>query len=96
VIEAAQPVLQACYEPALAYAPGLWGRLGVRFHVTDHGKTDEAFEVESRFPDERVTLCVLRAARKLSFPTPAGGDIRFVVPLRFWSAESPVAGEGKK
>jgi hypothetical protein len=96
VIEAARPVLQACFEPALAYAPALWGRLGVRFHVTDRGKTDEAFEVESRFPDERVTLCVLRAARTLAFPKPAGGDIRFVVPLRFWSAESPGAAEGKK
>ena len=93
VIEAARPAFEACFAPALAYAPALWGRLGVRFHVTDRGKTDEAFEVESRFPDERVTLCVLRAARKLVFPKPADGDIRFVVPLRFWSPESPA---GKK
>jgi hypothetical protein len=94
VIEAARPAFEACYAPALAYAPALWGRLGVRFHVTERGRTDEAFEVESRFPDERVTLCVLRAARKLKFPKPAGGDVRFVVPLRFWSGESPVAGAG--
>jgi hypothetical protein len=96
VVEAARPAFEACFEPALAYAPALWGRLGVRFHVTDRGKTDEAFEVESRFPDERVTLCVLHAARKLVFPKPAGGDIRFVVPLRFWSPESPAAAAGKK
>ncbi len=64
VIEAALPTFEACYRPALAYAPELWGRLGIRFHVTEKGKTDEAFEVESRFPDERVTLCVLRAARR--------------------------------
>ena len=91
VVDAARPELEACYRPALAYAPELWGRLGVRFHVTDKGKTDEAFEVESRFPDERVSLCVLRAARKLTFPTPVGGDLRFVVPLRFRSDRSPPA-----
>jgi hypothetical protein len=85
VIEAALPTFEACYRPALAYAPELWGRLGIRFHVTEDGKTDEAFEVESRFPDERVTLCALRAARRLAFPKPEGGDLRFVVPLRFGS-----------
>lgn len=90
VIEAARPSLEGCYRAALAYAPELWGRLGIRFHVTEKGKTDEAFEVESQFPDERVTLCVLREARKIRFPVPAGGDMRFIVPLRFWSDRSPV------
>jgi hypothetical protein len=88
--EAARPAFEACYKAALDYAPALWGRLGIRFHVTEKGKTDEAFEVESRFPDERVTLCVLRAARQMTFPVPAGGDIRFVVPLRFWSDRSAI------
>jgi hypothetical protein len=90
VVEAALPSFEACYRPALEYAPELWGRLGIRFHVTEKGKTDEAFEVESRFPDERMSLCVLRAARKLVFPKPAGGDIRFIVPLRFRADRSPV------
>ncbi len=89
VVEAALPAFEACYRPALEYAPELWGRLGIRFHVTEKGKTDEAFEVESRFPDERVTLCALRAARKLKFPKPAGGDLRFIVPLRFRTDRSP-------
>jgi hypothetical protein len=83
VVTAALPDLEACYRPALAYAPELWGRLAIRFHVTEKGKLDEAFEVESQFPDERVSLCVLRAARKLKFPKAEGGEIRFVVPLRF-------------
>jgi hypothetical protein len=91
VVEAALPAFEACYRPALAYAPELWGRLGIRFHVTEKGKTDEAFEVESQFPDERVKLCVLREARKLVFPKPAGGDLRFIVPLRFSSDRSPAS-----
>ena len=91
MVEAALPTFEACYQAALGYAPELWGRLGIRFHVTEKGQTDEAFEVESQFPDERVTLCVLRAARKLRFPRPSGGDLRFVVPLRFRTERSPSA-----
>ncbi|WP_438027102.1 AgmX/PglI C-terminal domain-containing protein [Sorangium sp. So ce233] len=79
----ALPAWRSCYEAALAGAPALWGRLAIRFHVTDSGAVDEAFEVESRFPDERLTRCVLRRARALTFPAPEGGDLRFVVPLRF-------------
>ena len=90
VVLGALPAFEACYRPALEYAPELWGRLGIRFHVSEDGKTDEAFEVESRFPDERVSLCVLRAARKLRFPAPVGGDLRFIVPLRFRSDRSLV------
>lgn len=85
-VEAALPAFSACYEPALAYAPSLWGRLAIRFHLTEKGKLDEAFEVESHFPDERVARCVLKAARALSFDKPSGGEIRFVVPLRFGRA----------
>lgn len=88
VIEAARPTFEACYRPALDYAPGLWGRLGIRFHVTEKGKVDEAFEAESQFPDERVKLCVLRAARTLTFPAPTGGDMRFIAPLRLSSDRS--------
>ena len=94
VVEAARPELEGCFGLALPYRPELWGRLGIRFHVTDKGKTDEAFEVESTFPDELVRLCVLRAARKLTFPTPVGGDLRFVVPLRFWSDLSVIGRPG--
>lgn len=87
-MEARRAELEDCHREAQRYAPALWGRLGIRFHVTEKGATDEAFEVESRFPDERMTLCVLRAARRITFPVPIGGDLRFVVPLRFWSDRS--------
>jgi hypothetical protein len=89
-VEPALPAFEACYRAAFAYAPELWGRLGIRFHVTEKGQADEAFEAESSFPDERVKLCVLRAARKLNFPRPANGDLRFIVPLRFRSDRSLV------
>ncbi|WP_437906956.1 AgmX/PglI C-terminal domain-containing protein [Sorangium sp. So ce327] len=87
----ALPAWRSCYEEALAGAPALWGRLAIRFHVTDSGAVDEAFEAESRFPDERLTRCVLRRARALTFPAPEGGDLRFVVPLRFSPDPQPSA-----
>lgn len=74
---------EACYAAALADAPALWGRLAVRVHVAADGRVDEAFETESRFPDDGVTACVLRAARALALPAPTGGELRLVLPLRF-------------
>jgi hypothetical protein len=90
VVETARPAFEACARSALGYAPELWGRIGLRFHVTEKGKTSEVFEWETQFPDERVTLCVLRAARKLAFPAPEGGDLRFLVPMRIWSDRATV------
>src|SRR5262249_39278571 len=89
VVRESALAFELCYKSALDYAPLLWGRLGIRFHLTDKGKLDEAFEAESRFPDERVTTCVLRAARSLKFPKPTGGDVRFVAALRFSTDRAP-------
>jgi hypothetical protein len=83
-VEPALPAFEQCFRAALDYAPGLWGRLELRFHVTDKGKLDEAFEgVDTMFPDARVRQCVVAEARKLKFKKPKDGDLRFFVPLRF-------------
>jgi hypothetical protein len=89
VLEAALPRFHACYDKALGYAPELWGRIAVRFHVDRSGRVDEAFQTESRFPEPRVLRCVLAEARSLQFPAPQGGDLRFVVPLRFSTDRAP-------
>jgi len=74
---------RACYEAALtSYAPELWGRLAIRVHVEPNGTVDEAFEVESSFPDEHVVRCALKHARTLKLPVPEGGDVRWVLALR--------------
>jgi len=73
----------ACYEEALAsYAPELWGRLAIRVHVDASGVVDEAFQVESSFPDEHVVRCALKHAHTLQLPAPEGGDVRWVLALR--------------
>jgi len=86
-ISAELPRFQACYDAGLTSAPSLWGRLAMRLHVTASGEVDEAFEVESRFPDARVARCVLRETRATRFDAPDGGDLRIVVPLRFESGD---------
>lgn len=87
-LRAGLPRIEACYRTAFAYAPSLWGRMLLRFHLTDRGKLDEVFEAGTQFPDPRVSQCVVHEARKLKFPKPAFGDIRFVVGLRFQSDRS--------
>ena len=59
----------ACYRPALDYAPALWGRIAVRLHVTPTGEVDEAFEHETHFPDEAVLRC--SPARRPPIAVPA-------------------------
>jgi hypothetical protein len=85
----AKPRIEACYRAALGALPELWGRIGARLHVTASGKVDEAFETESRFPEEGVARCVLRELRAIELPPPSGGDVRIVVPIRL----SPGPGE---
>ncbi len=84
-VSEAKASFETCYRAAFDYAPGLWGRIVVRFHLRADGTVDEAFEGGSRFPDKRMLQCVLRAARSLTFKRPKNGDLRFVVPLRFSS-----------
>lgn len=85
VVSLAVPSLEICYKRALLYRPALWGRLVLRFHLTEKGRIDEVFETESRFPEGPTRRCILGLARELRFPRPRGGDLRFVVPLRLWS-----------
>ena len=84
-VEAGLPEIEKCYQSAFEYAPGLWGRILLRFHLTERGVLDEAFPAGSRFPDARVQQCVLHAARRFQFSRPKGGEIRFVVPLRLFT-----------
>jgi hypothetical protein len=90
-VRLAAPQFELCYKRARLARPELWGRLVLRFHVTDEGKLDEVFETESRFSEGSTVRCVLRKARELSFPRPIGGDVRFLVPLRLWSDRAPIA-----
>jgi hypothetical protein len=87
-VEAGMPAFEACYRAAFAYAPELWGRILMRYHVNEHGTLKGVYEWGSYFPDKRVSQCILRHARRLTFPRPSAGEIRFFVPLRLSSDRS--------
>src|SRR5690606_31021145 len=87
-VTAGLPAFETCYRAAFSYAPALWGRIVIRFHVTARGILDEAFEAGSHFPDARVRQCVLREARKPKFDKPKDGDVRFLAPVRFQNSRS--------
>ena len=93
-IERERPRFEACFRQALRYAPALWGRIAIRFHVTETGVTDEAYESESAFPDPRVSRCILHVARTIRFAPPTGGELRFLGALRLWTSHSALPGHG--
>jgi hypothetical protein len=75
------PQVRACYAEGLRRNPDLWGRLAMRFRITQAGQITEAAEVESHFPDRDVTECVLEAYERAGL-SPSGEDRVLVYPLR--------------
>jgi hypothetical protein len=72
-----------CYERALGRNPKLRGTVRVRFVIGGDGRVVDATEVQEDFPDPQVVSCLLSAFKQLTFPAPAGGEVRVVYPLRF-------------
>jgi TonB family protein len=75
--------LQRCYDNGLARVAGLWGRMALRVDLAADGAVRDVTETESTFPDPDTTRCAADVVRKIAFPAPDGGDLRFVVPVRF-------------
>ena len=82
IAEGGRDAFERCYRAAFEYAPELWGRINMRYHVDEHGRLVGVYQKGSRFPDKRVSQCILREARKLSAVRPKGGEIRFFAPIR--------------
>jgi hypothetical protein len=60
-----------CYEPRLAAAPGLAGRIALRSKITPRGESSEVKLSMTTLPDE-LTACVVRAAQLIPFDAPRG------------------------
>jgi hypothetical protein len=74
---------RACYEAGLAKAPGLKGRVSVRFVIGKDGAVASAADAGSDLPSADVTKCVVSAFSRLSFPKPEGGIVTVTYPLDF-------------
>ena len=83
------PAIRACYENALKRSPKLEGKLSVKFAIGEDGKVRSAEDAsDEKFPDAKVTQCVLGRVRALRFPKPVGGGVVNVkYPFVFKSAQ---------
>ncbi len=77
---------QACYLQGLRRVPGAWGRLVLRADVTADGVITSAIETDSTFPDALTARCVADAVQSVRLPSPTGGDVRVIVPIRMGAA----------
>jgi hypothetical protein len=75
--------LRLCYETGLLYNPSLQGRVGVRFTIEANGDVKGVENGGSDLPDSGVVTCVLKAFRKMSFPSPEPGPAPYFVPVFF-------------
>ena len=66
VVEKKRGVIRKCYDRVLKKSPGLVGTLTTNIKIAATGSVLAA--TGSGFPDERVTLCVIKHIKKLKFP----------------------------
>jgi outer membrane biosynthesis protein TonB len=77
------PKIQYCYEKELLSAPGLEGRVNVRFSIGADGRVTQS--TGSGMPP--VDECVARAIATIEFPKPTGGVVIVNYPFIFQQAE---------
>ena len=81
--------IRLCYERALTKSPKLEGKVMVKFVIGADGRVSSASDdSDVKFPDAKVTQCVLGRVRALRFPKPVGGGVVNVkYPFVFKSAQ---------
>ena len=74
---------RGCYQAGLARNAKLAGRISIRFVVEVDGWVRRARIVENELGDADVGECVRRSFVGLLYPSPEGGEVTVVYPLRF-------------
>lgn len=77
-----------CYENGARNAPGLHGRVSVKFVIDASGAVASASDAGSDLPDSATVACVVRGFGNLSFPAPTGGVVTVVYPILFAPGDS--------
>jgi hypothetical protein len=73
-----------CYEQGLQGAPGLAGRVAVRFTIGSNGTVKSAGIDNTTMNSSLVESCVVNRMRSLKFPLPEGGvDVKVSYPFMF-------------
>lgn len=73
-VRGARNEVQFCYERELQKSPQLEGKITVKFVIGADGHVKSAIDdSDVKFPNAKVTGCLLSVVRKLKFPSPNGG-----------------------
>ncbi|HEY6557134.1 MAG TPA: AgmX/PglI C-terminal domain-containing protein [Polyangiaceae bacterium] len=81
-LQTEEQAIERCFADALARDEKLWGRLELRLELSAGGSCTQIAEHDSRFPDRAAVECVVDALRRVRFPEPAGGPLRFIQAWR--------------
>lgn len=69
--------LTRCYEIIVRDAPGLHGRVGVRFTIHTKGHLKDVLVTENTTESEPLGSCIEQRLRRVRFPEPEGGVAEF-------------------
>ncbi|MDP1829123.1 MAG: AgmX/PglI C-terminal domain-containing protein [Archangium sp.] len=88
-IRADLKAIRLCYERELTKAPGLEGKVVVKFLIGADGRVQSVEDASDEpFPSQKVTTCVLARFEGMKFPRPSGGGVVIVkYPFIFKSAD---------
>jgi TonB family protein len=77
-----------CYERELAKSPNIFGRIKVKFTITESGSVRNSNVLRTAMGNSTVEKCVARTIKKIRFPKPLGGGIVVVnYPFVFKNSE---------
>lgn len=89
VVRAKLPQVRACFDDGLARAPGIGGRVLLRFTIGPDGRAASIIVDEDELGDAIVTDCLRAELSSWQFPRPrAGVPITIAYPFVFSSADS--------
>lgn len=88
-LEGLSPKFLACYAPALAADPKLWGRIALKLTLTGDGSISDAVPVETRFPNAEVVECARQAVLGARLESAGVKELTFA--LRLGQLAPPVA-----
>jgi len=85
IVHAGFPLFAYCYRAALDRDPALGGLVRLRFVIDEEGSVMGVMDSGSEFGDRTALDCMAEGIFALSFPPPAGGDVRVQYRIVFES-----------
>jgi hypothetical protein len=92
-LEGLSPQFLACYAPAVAADPKLWGRIALKLTLASDGSISDATPVETRFPNPEVVECARQAVLGARLESAGVKELTFALRLGYSAPPVPVPPE---